>query len=126
MTNTITSPAATESTFAWLPASRIDRQRQLAELLVHSENGRLARTIVNRLWARLFGRGLVEPLDNMDAEPWHQDLLDYLAADLADHGYDLKHTLRLLANSRAYQLPATGESRSEGLGCGHGRAKGVP
>src|SRR6185312_2138693 len=39
--------------------SRAQRQRQLAELLVHPENGRLARTIVNRLWARLFGRGLV-------------------------------------------------------------------
>src|SRR5438552_2428619 len=94
-------------------ASRVDRQRQLANLLVLPENGRLARTIVNRLWARLFGRGLVEPLDNMDAEPWHQDLLDFLAADLADHSYDLKHTLRLLATSRAYQLPAAGEGRSD-------------
>ena len=96
-------------------ASRAQRQRQLAELLVHPENGRLARTIVNRLWARLFGRGLVEPLDNMDAEPWHQDLLDFLAADLVDHGYDLKHTLYLLATSRAYQLPGVvdGSASSE-------------
>jgi hypothetical protein len=91
-------------------ASRAQRQRQLAELLVHPENGRLARTIVNRLWARLFGRGLVEPLDNMDAEPWHQDLLDFLAVDLADHGYNLKHTLRLLATSRAYQSPGVVDS----------------
>ncbi len=97
-------------------ASRAQRQRQLAELLVHPENGRLARTIVNRLWARLFGRGLVEPPDNMDAEPWHQDLFDFLAADLADHGYDVKHTLRLLATSRAYQLPAAGENLSDGSG----------
>src|SRR5262249_58406155 len=81
---------------------------ELADLLTHSENGRLARTIVNRLWARLFGRGLVEPLDNMDAESWHQDLLDFLASDLAEHGYDLKHTLRLMATSRAYQLPGVG------------------
>jgi hypothetical protein len=91
-------------------ASRARRQRQLAELLVHPENGRLARTIANRLWARLFGRGLVEPLDNMDAEPWHQDLLDFLAADLVDHGYDVKHTLRLLTTSRAYQLPGVVDS----------------
>lgn len=82
-----------------------EKQRQLADLLTHPENGRLTRTIVNRLWARLFGRGLVEPLDNMDAEPWHQDLLDWLATDLADHQYNLKHTLRLMATSRAYQLP---------------------
>lgn len=87
---------------------RAERMRQLADLVTHPENGRLARTIVNRLWAKLFGRGLVEPLDNMDAEPWHQDLLDYLAADLADHGYDLKRTLRMMATSRAYQLPGVG------------------
>ena len=89
-----------------------ERTRQLADLLVHPENGRLARTIVNRLWSKLFGRGLVEPLDNMDAEPWHQDLLDFLAADLADHGYDLKRTLRLMATSRAYQLPGVGLDRA--------------
>jgi len=91
--------------------SRAERAQQLADLLTNSENGRLGRTIVNRLWAKLFGHGLVEPLDNMDAEPWHQDLLDFLAADLADHGYDLKRTLRLLATSRAYQLPGVGHDR---------------
>ena len=96
-------------------ASRPERMKQLADLLVSPQNGRLARTIVNRLWAKLFGRGLVEQLDNMDAEPWNQDLLDFLAADLADHGYDLKHTLRLMATSRAYQLPGVA---SEGAGTG--------
>lgn len=89
-------------------APRAERMRQLAELMFHPGNGRTARTIVNRLWARLFGRGLVEPLDDMDAEPWHQDLLDFLASDLVDHGYDLKRTLRLLATSHAYQLPGVG------------------
>ncbi|MBS0264943.1 MAG: DUF1553 domain-containing protein [Planctomycetes bacterium] len=86
--------------------SREARMKQLADLLVHEKNGRFTRTIVNRLWARLFGRGLVEPVDNMDAEPWNQDLLDFLATDLADHGYDLKHTLGLIATSHAYHLPA--------------------
>jgi hypothetical protein len=86
-------------------ASRTDRMRQLADLLVHQQNGRFPRTIVNRLWARLFGRGLVGPVDDMDAEPWNQDLLDFLASDLADHGYDLKHTLKLIATSHAYRLP---------------------
>jgi Protein of unknown function (DUF1549)/Protein of unknown function (DUF1553)/Planctomycete cytochrome C len=91
-------------------APQAERARQLAEMMTHPENGRLTRTIVNRLWGKLFGRGLVEPLDNMDAEPWHQDLLDYLATDLADHGYDLKRTLRLMATSRAYQLPGVGHT----------------
>ncbi|MEC7923030.1 MAG: DUF1553 domain-containing protein, partial [Planctomycetota bacterium] len=63
-------------------ASRGERLKQLANLLVLPENGRLARTMVNRLWAATFGRGIVEPLDNMDMEPWSQDLLDWLASDL--------------------------------------------
>lgn len=88
--------------------TRPDRQKQLAELLTKPENGRFSRVIVNRLWARLMGRGLVEPLDNLDAEPWHRDLLDWLASDFVEHGYDLQHTLRLIAASRAYQLSAVG------------------
>ena len=88
-------------------ASRAERAQQLADLVVNPQNGRLARVIVNRLWAQLFGRGLVEPIDDMDAEPWNQDLLDWLSLDLATHQYDLKQTLALICNSRAYQLPAT-------------------
>ena len=54
------------------------------------ENGRFTRTIVNRLWHRLMGRGIVHPVDAMQTEPWSADLLDYLAVDLVDNGYDLK------------------------------------
>jgi len=85
---------------------RKERTRRLAELMTRPENGRLARTIVNRLWAHLLGRGIVEPLDDMDAEPWSQDLLDWLAADLVEHGYDLQHTLRRIVTSRTYRLPS--------------------
>ena len=94
-------------------ASRGERLKQLADLLVLPENGRLARTIVNRLWAAAFGRGIVEPLDNMDMEPWSQDLLDWLAADLVKNSYDLKHTLKLITTSRAYRLPAIDEKRED-------------
>ncbi len=87
-------------------AARPERQKQLAALLTKPENGRFARVIVNRLWAKLMGRGLIETLDNLDAEPWHRDLLDWLASDFVERGYDLQHTLRLIATSRAYQLPA--------------------
>lgn len=89
-------------------ATRPERQRQLASLLTKPENGRFTRVIVNRLWAKLMGRGLIEPLDNLDAEPWHRDLLDWLASDFVEHGHDLQHTLRLIATSRAYQLPTVG------------------
>lgn len=84
-------------------ASREDRLKRAAELATAPENGRLARTIVNRLWARLMGRGLVEPVDRMGNRPWSEDLLDYLAYDLASHGYDLKRTLALIVGSKTYQ-----------------------
>ncbi len=89
-------------------APRVERLKQLADLVVKPGNGRLARTIVNRLWAHMMGRGIVEPLDDMDQVPWSQDLLDWLAADLVAHGYDLKHTLNLIATSRTYRLPSVG------------------
>lgn len=80
-----------------------ERLKQLAELLVHPENGRLTRTITNRLWHRLMGHGIVHPTDSMQTEPWSSDLLDFLGSDFAQHGYDLKHTLKLIATSQAYQ-----------------------
>lgn len=84
-------------------APKEDRLKQLADLFTHPENGRIARTIVNRLWGQMMGRGIVHPLDAMGTEPWNADLLDWLAADFQMHGYDLKRTLRLIATSQAYQ-----------------------
>lgn len=84
-------------------ASQPERLKQLAALMTHPENGRFTRTIVNRLWHRLMGRGIVHPTDAMQTEPWNHDLLDYLASDLAAHQYDLKRTITLIATSRAYQ-----------------------
>ena len=89
-------------------APRAERMNQLADLLVKPEDGRFARTIVNRLWAHLMGRGIVEPLDDMDQPAWDQDLLDWLADDFVAHQHDLKHTLALIASSRAYRLPSIG------------------
>ena len=95
-------------------APRAERVRQLAGLLTSTENGRLPRTIVNRLWARMMGRGLVEPVDDMEQPAWHPDLLDWLAEDLVAHGYDLKRTLRVILTSRAYQREAVDLSESAG------------
>ncbi|HXT61226.1 MAG TPA: DUF1549 domain-containing protein, partial [Pirellulales bacterium] len=74
-------------------APQPERLKQLAALMTHAENGRFTRTIVNRIWHRLMGRGIVHPVDAMQSEPWSADLLDYLAADLSDSGYDLKQTM---------------------------------
>jgi hypothetical protein len=82
---------------------RAERLRQLAGLLTSPDNGRLTRTVVNRLWHRLMGRGIVHPVDSMANEPWSADVLDYLATHLADNGYNLKRTLELIVTSRIYQ-----------------------
>lgn len=84
-------------------APRDARLTQLAALMTSRENGRFARTIVNRLWHRMLGRGLVHPVDAMQTEPWSEPLLDLLASELVDSGYDLKHVLRLIATSQTYQ-----------------------
>ena len=82
------------------------RRAAAARLMTMPENGRLARTLVNRYWKKLFGRGLVEPVDDMDQQPWNEDLLDWLASDFANHGHDLKHLLRRILTSQTYQLAA--------------------
>lgn len=90
------------------------RRAEAARMFTHPENGRLARTLVNRYWKQLFGRAIVEPVDDMAAEPWNPDLLDWLASDFADHKYDLKYLLRLMTTSRAYQLPSVESSLKPG------------
>ena len=93
-------------------ATLTERRAAAAQLFTHPGNGRLARTIVNRYWRKLMGRGLVEPVDEMDNEPWNADLLDWLAVDLADHQYDLKHLIRQIMTSQAYQRPAVARQDS--------------
>jgi hypothetical protein len=78
---------------------------QLVDLALRpDQRGFFARAIVNRLWHRFFGRGLVTPLDQMHSEnpPSHPELLDELARDTAEHGYDLRRLIRGLVLSRAY------------------------
>jgi mono/diheme cytochrome c family protein len=87
-------------------APKAERLKQLADIITSPKDGRLSRTIINRLWARFFGRGLVEPVDDMEQAAWNQDLLDWLAEDLIAHGYDLKHSIELMVTSQAYQLPS--------------------
>ncbi len=82
------------------------RLERLAKLVTQRQDGRLTRTLVNRLWQKFFDRGLVEPLDDMEKPAWNTDLLDWLAEDFADHGYDVKHVIEIMLTSRAYQLPS--------------------
>ncbi len=84
------------------------RLRELADFLVQPKDGRLYRTLVNRIWAQLMGRGIVEPVDAMDNEPWSQDLLDWLAYDFVQNGYDIKKLIYTITTSKTYQLPSVG------------------
>lgn len=91
-------------------ASKADRLAQLADLFTHPENGRVPRTLINRLWGQLMGRGIVHPLDAMGTEPWNVDLLDWLATDFQRNGFDIKRTLRLITTSQAYQSRAVSDA----------------
>lgn len=89
-----------------------ERKAAAARLFTMRENGRFARTFVNRIWRKLMGRGIVEPADDMDAKPFNEDLIDWLSWDFAAHGYNVNYLLRQIMTSRAYQLPAT-DSKQE-------------
>jgi len=86
-------------------ASLAERHAAAARFFTDPRNGRVPRTIVNRYWQKLFGRGLVEPVDDMDSQPWDADLLDWLASDFSAHGNDLQYLLRELLTSKVYQMP---------------------
>jgi len=82
---------------------RAKRLAQLSRLLTSPRNDRFAQTISNRIWAQLMGRGLVEPVDEMDHASWHPDLLNWLASDLVQHDYNLQHLMEQICTSRTYQ-----------------------
>ena len=83
-----------------------DRRRALADWTTAPDNAFLARAIANRLWAHYFGRGLVEPIDDLRATnpATNEPLLDALAQHLRDVKYDLKAFTKTLLNSTVYQL----------------------
>ncbi|HEV3115449.1 MAG TPA: PSD1 and planctomycete cytochrome C domain-containing protein [Gemmataceae bacterium] len=107
-TGTTASPKFLWSELGSIDATlpKAERLERLAALVTHPDNGRFSRTIVNRIWQRLFGHGIVHPVDVMANKPWNEDLLDYLAGYLVEHGYDLKELLAHIVSSRAYQSHA--------------------
>jgi hypothetical protein len=83
-----------------------DRRRKLADWLTARDNPFFARNLVNRFWGYTMGHGLVEPIDDLRATnpASNPELLDALAQDFVAHKFELKHLLRTIMNSRAYQL----------------------
>jgi len=84
-----------------------DQREEVAALITLPENKRFSQVIVNRLWKRYLGIGIVEPVDDWeDADPSHPELLDYLSREFLQNNYDLKHIARLILNSHTYQRTA--------------------
>lgn len=82
-----------------------DRRAAAAEIFTDPRDGRMPRTLVNRIWAKLMGHPLTPDVDDMDAEPWSPELLDWMASDFVSSGYDMKHLIANIISSRTYQMP---------------------
>jgi Protein of unknown function (DUF1553)/Protein of unknown function (DUF1549)/Planctomycete cytochrome C len=95
---------------SYLPQPKIEGREltrlDLAQWLVNSENPLTARTVMNRLWKQLFGSGLSKVLDDLGAQgepPVNPALLDWLACEFVDSGWDVKHMVRAMVQSKAYR-----------------------
>jgi hypothetical protein len=103
----IVQPAAPH----FLPQPQVEKERRLTRLdlarwLVSPENPLTARTVVNRLWHQFFGAGICNTLDDLGLQgepPTHPELLDWLAVEFQESGWDLKHMIRLIVLSSTYQ-----------------------
>jgi hypothetical protein len=89
-------------------APEIDPRQKLADWMSNKENPFFSRSLVNRYWKHFFGRGLVDPEDDMRVTnpASNPELLDALAADFVKHDFDLKHLVRTIVTSSVYQLAA--------------------
>ena len=85
--------------------SRADRRAYFADWLTAPDNPYFARAVINRVWRNFLGRGLVEPEDDLRQTnpPTNEELFDALVKDFRDHKYDVKHLIRTIMNSAAYQ-----------------------
>jgi hypothetical protein len=89
-----------------------DPRDVLAALITAPQNERFAQVMANRVWTRLMGRGIVEPVDDWErGRPSHPELLRWLGREFVRGGFDLKRLTRLILNSHAYQRAADLELR---------------
>jgi hypothetical protein len=86
----------------------------LAKWLTAKENPYFAKAMTNRIWAQFFGRGLVNPVDNLrdDNQPSHPELFEALAEEFIHSGFDVKYLVRAICNSQAYQRASTPVGKS--------------
>jgi hypothetical protein len=96
-------------------AHRADAIKHLADWITSDSNPYFAKATVNRLWSYYFGRGIVDPVDDMRATTPAsvEGLLEALAEEFIRSGYDTKHIIKLMLNSRTYQLSAAPNETNE-------------
>jgi hypothetical protein len=121
----VVQPRTGEKMKPWLPvagsqeiANDEDRRGALVGWLTQPGNPYLAKIEVNRIWGELFARGIVDPIDDFrdSNPPSNSELLDWLAEQFATSGFDRKHIMRIMLNSRTYQASyRASESNSEDL-----------
>src|SRR5208283_120683 len=85
-----------------------DPRQHLVDWMVHEKNPFFARAVANRYWAHFFGRGIVDPIDDMRVTnpPTNSELLEALAQDLIKNKFSLKQLVKTIVKSRTYQLSA--------------------
>ena len=99
-----------------MPAGARPARLRYAEWLTAKDNPFFAKSTANRVWSYFFGRGIIDPVDDIRASnpPSNPALLDALTKDFVDHDFDLRHLMRTIANSRTYQACiATNEWNAE-------------
>ena len=92
-----------------------ERLKSLGTWLADPKNPFVARNLVNRIWGRLMGRGIIDPVDDVRASnpPTHPELLDALTQDFVQSGFNLKHLMRRITSSTAYGLSSQATKRNE-------------
>ncbi len=93
------------------------RRQQLAAWVTHPDNRAFSRAVVNRIWALMFGKPLVQPIDDLPLSGSYPPGLEVLAGDFAQHGFDLRRLIRVVARTRSFrnssQHPQGATSRHE-------------
>ncbi|MEN9573148.1 MAG: hypothetical protein RL514_1003 [Verrucomicrobiota bacterium] len=87
----------------------VDKREDYARWLTSPDNPHFARSLVNRVWSYFFHRGIMDPVDDLrsTSPPINAPLLDALTKDFVDHKFDLRHLMRAIVTSRAYQRSST-------------------
>ena len=106
------------------------RREQLARWITSKDNQYFAKSYVNRLWGYLFGRGIIDPIDDIRAgnPPTNPELLDRLTAEFVASGFDMQHMLRTICKSRTYQASiATNQwNQDDDINFSHAMARRLP